>query len=73
LVSLIQRSNAILKTAIPASAARLGGWVSDAAPAQRVGERRGKRSELDQLAFLKHWVLGNDGLALSGAFAALLE
>ncbi len=29
------------------------GWVVDAAPAQRVGERRGERRELDQLALLQ--------------------
>ncbi len=46
-----QRSNATLKMAMPASAARLAAGVDDAARVQCVRDRRGERSELDQLAF----------------------
>src|SRR6202022_4363097 len=49
------------------------GWVSDAALAQRLGHRRGKCGELDQLALLELWVRRNDGLSLSREFAAFLE
>jgi hypothetical protein len=49
------------------------GWVSDAAPPQSVGERRGKGSELDQLALSKLRVRCNNDLALPGVVAALLE
>ena len=56
---------------------RLGGqargWVGHAAPAQRDGERRGQRGELDQFALLKVRVRGDDGLPLPGVFAALLK
>ena len=71
--SVTQRSNATLKTAIPASAVRLAAGVADAAPAQRVGERRRERRELDQLALLQLGVRGDDGLALPRELAALLE
>jgi hypothetical protein len=46
--------------------------VSDPAPAQRVGEGRGQRRELDQLTFLQLSVGADDRLALPGEAAALL-
>ena len=49
------------------------GRVCDAALAQRVGDRRGERCELDQLAFVQLWVRCNDALALPGEFVALLK
>jgi len=54
---------------------RLGGqtrgWLLDAAPAQRVGERRSERCELDQLALLKLGARSDDGLALARQLPAL--
>ena len=58
--SSTQRSNATLKTAIPASAARLAAGSATPRRAQRVGERRGERGELDQLALLELGVRGDD-------------
>ena len=49
------------------------GRFPDAALAQRPGERRGDRGELDQLAFLELRVGGDDGLAPAGEFAALSQ
>ena len=42
------------------------GRVADAAPAQRVGERRGERGELDQLALLELGVRGDDAPGAAG-------
>jgi hypothetical protein len=49
------------------------GRFTDPPAAQRARERRGERGELDQLALLKFWVRGNDGLTLPGAFGFLEE
>ena len=49
------------------------GRLSDAALVQRAGERRREFCEFDQLALPQLCVRGNDGLALYGALAALLE
>ena len=49
----IQRSKAILKTAMPASAVRLAAGSSTPRRAQGLGHRGGKRCELDQFALLK--------------------
>src|ERR1019366_6812286 len=48
-------------------------WVSDAPLAQRVGERRRQRGQLDQLALLELRTRRDDGLTLPGEVAALLE
>jgi hypothetical protein len=60
LVSLVQRPKAIPKTAIPASATRLG-WVCDAAPAQHAGQCRGQFCQLDQFALLELGVPDDSG------------
>jgi len=73
LVPTTQRSNAILKTAIATSASETCGGVSDAAPAQCVGDRRGGGGQLDQLALLELCVRSNDGLALLSECSSLLE
>ncbi len=49
------------------------GWIADAAPAQLVGDGRGKRCQFDQLPVTQISVRVNDGLAPSGEFATLLE
>src|SRR6185437_14500796 len=56
---------------------RLGGQArgrfGDATLAQRLGQRRGERGELDQLSLLEASVGGDDRLTLPGVLAALLE
>ena len=47
--------------------------VGDAPPAQRVGERGGQRRQLDQLTFAELLAAQDDGLALPGELAAVVE
>lgn len=72
-VPSIQRSNVTLKTAIPASAARLAAGSATPRPAQGVGDGRGQPRELDQLALLQLGVGVDDLLALPGLFVAVPE
>ena len=71
--SSVQRSNATLKTAIPASAVRLAAGSVTPRRAQRLGDGRGERRELDQLALLQLGVGGDDRLALARRTRGALE
>jgi hypothetical protein len=57
----------------PCFGGEIRGRVPDAALAQRGGERRGERCELDQFALLQLRVGRDDGLALAGEIAALRQ
>jgi len=73
LVSLIQRANAILKTATPASAARLAAGSLTPRRRSAPASAAAKDASLISSRSWKVWVRVDDGLAPPGDVAALLK